>query len=102
MKALKPLLAVIALTAMLVVSQPSEAAGRVYVRLAPPKHKVVVVKANKPGKIWIAGNWNWNGKKYVWVNGHYVSVRAGHDYVQGHWTHSAKGWYWVPGHWQRT
>lgn len=101
MKALNLSLIVIALAAMLVMPQSSEAAARVYVRFAPPKHKVVVVKANQPGKIWNAGHWNWNGKKYVWVNGHYVSTRAGHVHIQGHWAHSARGWYWVPGHWKR-
>lgn len=24
-----------------------------------------------PGYIWIAGNWQWNGYEWIWINGHY-------------------------------
>ncbi len=24
-----------------------------------------------PGYIWVAGNWQWNGYEWIWINGHY-------------------------------
>jgi hypothetical protein len=31
-----------------------------------------------PGYVWVAGQWNWNGYEWMWVNGHY-EVDANYD-----------------------
>lgn len=25
-----------------------------------------------PGYVWVAGRWNWNGREWIWMNGHYA------------------------------
>ena len=77
---------------------------RVYVRVAPPKpKKVVVVKPKKPhvNAVWVGGHWHWNGHKYVWKKAHWKKPRKGYVWVPGHWKKTPKGWYRVEGHWKR-
>jgi hypothetical protein len=31
-----------------------------------------------PGYVWVAGQWNWNGYEWMWINGHY-EVDANYD-----------------------
>lgn len=58
----------------------------------PPRHMV-----------WEPGHWHWDGVRYVWVQGHYVSrgPRRG-QYVPGRWVFDRRtGQYvWRPAHWQ--
>jgi hypothetical protein len=34
-----------------------------------------------PGYIWVAGNWQWNGYQWMWIDGHYeVDAAYGYSY----------------------
>ncbi len=104
MKSLKGILAAGLFVTSLTFAESSEAAKRVYVRIAPPKAKsVTVVKVKRPHKnaVWAAGYWHWNGKKHVWKKGRWIKHRKGFVYVPGHWKNNRFGWYWTPGRWKR-
>ena len=75
----------------------------VYVRHAPPAHKVVVVKPSKPhaNAFWIDGRWSWNGRAYIWNDGRWESHRKGFVWVAGHWKDTPHGWCWIEGHWKK-
>jgi len=90
----------------MLISSSAMSAGkkRVYVKIAPPASKqVVVVKPVKPvpNAVWVAGHWQWNGNKYVWVDGSWKEPRKGYVWIPGHWNKTARGWFWVEGHWKR-
>lgn len=60
----------------------------IYVRPEPPA----------PGAVWIAGEWEWRGGRYVFIRGHYV-VNETRAWVPGHWRATPGGYVWVRGHW---
>ena len=94
----------IILTLLISVNTMCAAPNRLYVRVAPPAPKrVVVVQKTKPSKnaIWISGRWKWNGHTYTWIDGRWIKPRDGFTWVPGHWKHNRHGWYWVEGHWKR-
>ena len=70
-----------------------------------PARPAVIVKPRTcgPGKVWIAGHWQWNrrARKYNWVQGTCVRNRPGRVWVPGHWKTVPRGHKWVPGHWRR-
>lgn len=77
---------------------------RVYVKVAPPAPKVVVVKKGKkphPKAVWVGGHWRWTGKNYVWKEGYWLKPRKKHVWVPGHWVKDDNGWYRVDGHWKK-
>ncbi len=51
--------------------------------------------------VWQPGHWQWNGRAYEWVAGHYVeySRHRGGRWVPGHWVQRGREQVWVPGHW---
>ncbi len=105
MKPFKTYLACAALLFAMALPNLSQADVRVGLRVsvAPPAPKVVVVKP-KPHRadgVWVAGHWNWDGKKYLWIEGRYVDPKPGFVWIDGHWAHDRHGWYWVDGHWKR-
>jgi len=68
-------------TTVLAASAPSFAA--IEVNIAPPAPRHEVVPAARPGYEWAPGYWNWNGHRYVWVDGHFVRERTGMDRAPG-------------------
>ena len=61
-----------------------------YAQVPPPREERVPPPRG-PREIWEPGHWQWNGRRYIWVAGHYVERRPqyGH-YEPGHWV-------WAPG-----
>ena len=51
------------------------------------------------GAVWIDGEWEWNGGRYVYARGHWDRPRVGHVYVRGNWEHTGRGYRWNHGHW---
>jgi hypothetical protein len=73
-----------------------------YARIPPPRVEVV---PPPPGRhvVWEPGHWQWNGYRYGWVPGRYVSRQPHYrHYAQGHWVWSPRqGRYiWVAPHWE--
>jgi hypothetical protein len=75
--------------------------ARPVVWIAPPRLRVVVVPAPRPGWIWSPGYWNWSGAAYVWTDGVWLPARPGFSYVPAHWDRFAGGWRFIPGGWIR-
>lgn len=42
---------------------------------------IVYEPAPREMRVWQEGRWDWNGYRYVWVPGHYVSVPAPERYA---------------------
>lgn len=73
MKTLKTIISMALLVTFFSLSNNAYAGRRVYVKIAPPApKKVVVVKPNKPWKhaVWITGHWKWEKGRWVWAQGH--------------------------------
>lgn len=84
-----------------VTVSPAIAAVDIYVRVAPPAPRYEAVPALEPGWAWAPGYWNWNGHRYVWVNGHRVHARHGYHWVPDRWAENHGRWHHDHGHWDR-
>jgi len=75
----------------------------VYIPDRPPR-AVVEVRGAYPGSghAWVRGYYQWTGRSYVWVPGHWERwPRARARWYDGSWRHDRRhGWYWVEGHWR--
>lgn len=49
-----------------------------YASVGKPAPVVVVQPAPREGYIWSPGRWEWNGRRHVWVAGHWIAD----DYAQ--------------------
>ncbi len=66
----------------------SEAGTRIYVRVAPPKARIIkVVRPARPFRnaVWVAAHYQYKKGHYVWVSGRWVKHRHGYVYVQPGW-----------------
>ncbi len=95
-------IAVLGLVIGMLLSQPSPAAVRVYVKVPPPPVIVETAPAPpSPRHVWIGGYHRWDGRTYVWVPGRYeVPRRHYRTWVPGHWVQHRRGWYWSEGRWR--
>ena len=63
----------------------------------PPRYEEVVVR---PGFVWIQGRWNYEGGRWVWMNGRYERERAGYAWAPGRWEMRGNRHVWVEGEWR--
>ena len=79
----------------------SAVAADVVVRIAPPR--MVVERRGPPpsrNHVWISGYHNWDGQRYVWVQGRWEQPPRPHaHWVAHHWVHRNGGYVLVEGHW---
>jgi hypothetical protein len=79
----------------------SAVAADIVVRIAPPR--MLVERRGpppSPNHVWISGYHNWDGQKYVWVQGRWeLPPRAHAKWVAHHWVHRNGGYVLVEGHW---
>jgi hypothetical protein len=68
-------------------------------RIAPPPPRHQVVPAPRRGHDWAPGFWNWNGRKFVWTNGHWERARSGHAYQPAKWERDGDSWRLNRGGW---
>jgi hypothetical protein len=68
---------------------------------APPPPRYEVVPAPRRGYEWAPGYWNWDGRRHVWVAGHWERARPGYSYQRPEWRHDHDGWRLNRGGWQR-
>lgn len=76
--------------------------GAVVVMRAPPAPRVEVIPAAPAERmVWNPGHWQWDGREYAWVPGHYVErpFREAR-WAPGHWIERDGGWVWEDGRWQ--
>jgi len=86
-----------------VVSGPYPYGGRAYVdvAVAPPPDRIIVAPAVRPGYVWAPGYWRWDGRRHVWVDGHYVRERHGYRWHPAHWEQRNGRYHFEEGHWER-
>ena len=72
----------------------------IVVQKAPPALRREAVPAARRGYEWVPGYWNWNGRRYTWVGGHYEKVRAGSVYARPEWRRNGNGWELDRGGWR--
>lgn len=84
-----------------VVEQPRPPAERVVVRPAPPPPRAEYQPPPPDQRaVWDPGHWNWNGREYVWVGGHYIErPNVATRWEPGHWVQRGGSWAWVEGSW---
>lgn len=78
------------------------AQAQVVVHVAPPPP---VVERPGPvpsgGWVWVGGHHRWDGRRYVWVPGHYVRPPRPHAvWIPGRWVPRQGGYVYVAGHWR--
>ncbi len=98
----------IVIGAMLVASAamyfPAAAQAQVGVNIIigtpPPPVRYEVVPRPRHGYVWAPGYWGWNGRQYIWIQGHWERVRPGWLYQRPQWRHERNGWYLDRGGWR--
>ncbi|MEO7726527.1 MAG: YXWGXW repeat-containing protein [Burkholderiales bacterium] len=80
---------------------PAMAAVDVYVNNAPPSPRVERVPGDRRGYAWAPGYWNWQGRRHVWVKGHWVRARPGYAYRPHEWVERDGRWHLNRGRWDR-
>lgn len=69
----------------------------------PPRDETVPAPPQGPADYfaWDPGHWNWNGRDYDWMPGHYVErPYQGGVWVRGGWHNDGdRRWSWTPSHW---
>ena len=81
------------------------ASGNRPVKQLPPAPPAVTVErvAARPSMdaVWIGGHYEWEKKKWVWVDGKWVvPPRPNAIWIGGRWVKHKDGWTWMPSHWE--
>lgn len=77
-----------------------------YVRLSPSAPPVApyeeVQQPSQPtGEIWRKGYWDYDGKEFIWVPGHFISrPDPTAAWTPDRWEQRTFGWAFIPGYWQ--
>jgi len=82
------------------LATPASAAS--FVRVAPPPPREEVAPAHRPGRVWVAGHWEWQNRHHVWVAGSWIRARRGYEYTQPNWVERDGRWHMERGNWKRT
>ena len=77
------------------------ATAEIVVRIGPPPPRVEVVPAPRPGRVWVAGHWEWRNKHHQWIAGTWIHERRGYHYNQPTWVERDGRWYMTSGKWSR-
>jgi len=72
----------------------------IVVKQAPPPLRAEKMPAARRGFEWIPGYWDWNGRRYTWVAGHYEKARPGQVYARPEWRRDRNGWVLERGGWR--
>jgi hypothetical protein len=92
-------------TALLGVAMtaPAFAGVGVYIGGAPPPYRYEVPPPRPaPDYVWVGGNWNYAGGRYVWAPGVWRRPpHAGASWEHPHYDHYREGWAYHEGHWGR-
>jgi hypothetical protein len=68
----------------------------------PPVAREDLVPVPPEGAVWVQGHYEWNGRNYFWVGGHYTQPsEAGLYWEPGRWVDRYGRWEWIAGHWRR-
>jgi WXXGXW repeat (2 copies) len=90
--------------ALVAIPALAQLQAEIFVPTAPPPPRVEVIPVLPPERVeverWQPGHWRWNGREYVWIEGHYVArPRPLAEWIPGRWEQRPRGWVFVEGHW---
>jgi hypothetical protein len=68
--------------------------------VAPPPSREERAPAPRDGYVWAPGYWDWNGRAYSWVSGHYIFEHRGAHWVPDRWDQVGSHWQRATGHWE--
>jgi hypothetical protein len=71
-----------------------------YAPVPPLRYEVRPPPPPGPRMVWQAGAWNWNGRGYDWIPGHYVAFRPHHHWAAGYWRGYGPHRVWVGPDWR--
>jgi len=94
-------LPILAATAFLGATPPAFAQVAIDIQVAPPVPRVIVAPPPRRGFVWAPGYWRWNGRRHVWMDGHWMRERPGFHWVPEAWVPHGGHYRFVPGHWVR-
>jgi hypothetical protein len=101
------LLAATAATTPLLMAAPAGAQVdfNINIATAPPAPRYEVMPAPRAGYVWAPGYWHWDGRRHVWMAGHWETARPGYRYVQPRWERYTDGgrerWRYHASRWDR-
>ena len=67
---------------------------------SPPPPDRTREMPERPGFVWVRGQWLRRGGAWEWRRGYWVRARPGLTYVQGEWVRRANRWHWIEPRWQ--
>lgn len=68
----------------------------------PPPLRVEAVPPPRHGYVWAPGYWRWDGRRHVWIAGHWMVARAGYRWVPERWDDEGHHHYrFAAGHWEQ-
>lgn len=73
----------------------------IIIKKAPPAPRREAIPSARRGHEWVAGYWNWNGRRHEWIGGHWEKARPGYAYQRAQWRQDRNGWHLERGGWQR-
>jgi hypothetical protein len=79
----------------------SASEAQVVIRVAPPPPREERMPPPRRNMVWVAGYWDWNGRRHVWREGHWVKARHGYRYREDKWVERNGGWMRERGGWDR-
>ena len=92
-----------ALAACALVAMPFCATAQVSINInvpgvvmsAPPPPRYEVMPPQRPGYVWVPGNWQWRHEADDWRQGYWEPARPDYAYAPGRWVRADGGWRWV-------
>jgi hypothetical protein len=102
MKKISLAFAVIALSSAAFVpaqSYASDVGVNIVIGNPPPPPRYEAVPAPRHGYVWVPGFWDWNGRRHVWIAGHWERARPGYAYYRPEWHREGDRWVLNRGHW---
>jgi hypothetical protein len=67
---------------------------------APPPTTEIMTPPPAPNALWIPGYWDFTGRGYSWVVGHWeIPPPTAHNYMAAHWEYRGRHYVFVPGYW---
>ena len=77
------------------------AQAQISVDIAPPPVQYEAAPVPRTGYVWESGYWSWNGRRHVWVAGHWERARPGYAYTGPNWVERDGRWHNDDRRWDR-
>ncbi len=77
------------------------ARAQIIIDVAPPPVQYETMPPPRAGLVWESGYWRWNGRRHVWVAGHWERARPGYAYSGPNWVERDGRWHYNGRRWDR-